>query len=660
MSDYENYTGLYLNTYIIDDFDGGSFNSGWNTDFTNNWPINQWPTGDYVAVKNTSGENIFISGPISGSFDFQMGLRLGPTFTGNHSEHFYIRNYNDDTLYAKLGRNSAGDALEFDNTVTTDTTAWIYSQYSTKYVRLMRGYNLVDNKPVSNGDNDTLYAYYSTDNENWTAFSINATTGSGADFYLTIDGAEDVGILNITLQADSGMPYFNPYIIVETGPEDTIVFAGDTANFDVGITGTGDYLVNWYKVNSDTGITGSIAGATGLSYTTTTLTVLDDGDGYFAKFDYPITGSPEYYTNLATLGVTSALGIVDQPQDQTKIENQTATFDVGATGYDLSYQWYKIDTNTGITGSISGAVSNSYITSPLTLSDSGDGYFVSLSETGSGTIYSDIANSYVYNIISQQPSNKSIYNGGNATFSLGVTGNPDYYQWYYRETNGVTGTISGATGLTYTTDTKTLSDDGEYYWATVTKGYITEYSNRVKLSVSSVLGFITGPQDIIVDEGYTGLYEGSATGYNINYQWYKINEYGNTGAISGATGSTYVVGPVDTDSDNNSYTLCITETDNSNVICSPKAGLTVRESLKVLSQNEVYITEQGTEARFWVVTSGGTQPYSYEWYRSDDGITFTGPIQGATGSTYIAEDVSVTGIGADNGDLFYCKVTDSA
>lgn len=211
MAEHELIPGLYLDTYIYDTFDNNVFDQGWNSDFTNNWSIVEWPSGDYVTSKGTSGENTFVAGPIQGHFDFQMALRLGPTFTGNHSQDFYIRDYNDDTEYLTCGRNPAGTDLQFDNTTTTDTTPWAFSAYDTRYIRIIRGKRLIDNELTDSHSGDIVYGYHSSDSVNWTEFSINATTGGGKDIYLNLDGAEDVGILWIKLQSHRGQFYWNVY-----------------------------------------------------------------------------------------------------------------------------------------------------------------------------------------------------------------------------------------------------------------------------------------------------------------------------------------------------------------------------------------------------------------------------------------------------------------
>ena len=77
------------------------------------------------------------------------------------------------------------------------------------------------------------------------------------------------------------------------------------------------------------------------------------------------------YHNLATgdfidITVTGQPPVVvTHPGDETREEGQTATFSVGATGSSLSYQWQRNGSD------ISGANSNTYTTSTLTLADDG-------------------------------------------------------------------------------------------------------------------------------------------------------------------------------------------------------------------------------------------------------------------------------------------------
>jgi hypothetical protein len=80
--------------------------------------------------------------------------------------------------------------------------------------------------------------------------------------------------------------------------------------------------------------------------------------------------------------------IIVQPEDQTVVVGQSATFSVTAVGSDLVYQWKNNQTP------IPGATSSTYTTPPATLADDKTIFRVDVSN-GGGTVTSQIAKVYV-------------------------------------------------------------------------------------------------------------------------------------------------------------------------------------------------------------------------------------------------------------------------
>jgi hypothetical protein len=75
--------------------------------------------------------------------------------------------------------------------------------------------------------------------------------------------------------------------------------------------------------------------------------------------------------------------IMTQPASQTMAAGSMATFSVkatGATGYALSYQWYKQPMN-GTAAAIASATMTSYTTTAVTTADSGSKFFVTVSNS---------------------------------------------------------------------------------------------------------------------------------------------------------------------------------------------------------------------------------------------------------------------------------------
>ena len=146
--------------------------------------------------------------------------------------------------------------------------------------------------------------------------------------------------------------------------------------------------------------------------------------------------------------------ITVQPVSANKFEGQSVTFDCGATGTGLTYQWRK----NGIT--IIDATSASYTKTELIASDAG-----SYSCKVTGTCGSVTSNGAMLTIdagclnpaITTQPSGASKKLYESVTFSVVATGTNLVYQWKKGGTN-----ISGANNASYTISNLAFTDAGTY------------------------------------------------------------------------------------------------------------------------------------------------------------------------------------------------------
>lgn len=90
-----------------------------------------------------------------------------------------------------------------------------------------------------------------------------------------------------------------------------------------------------------------------------------------------VTSSVAVVTQVAT---GNPPVITEEPADQARIVGQTATFSVTATGTEpLFYQWYRLRNGESVGQPIAGATSASYTTSALVLAESGDQFYVVVS-----------------------------------------------------------------------------------------------------------------------------------------------------------------------------------------------------------------------------------------------------------------------------------------
>jgi T5SS/PEP-CTERM-associated repeat protein len=177
---------------------------------------------------------------------------------------------------------------------------------------------------------------------------------------------------------------------------------------------------------------------------------------------------------------------------------------------------------------------------------------------GCGTIIGTISNSGLISTncggggstapsITTPPQNLTVTNGDSATFTVVGTGNPaPTYQWWKGS-----GKISGATSSAYTIASATLADQASYAVVLANSvGSIT--SAPAALTVLARPTITTPPTNLTVTNGSTATFTVAAAGNPApTYQWFN-----GTGAIAGATASSFSI-PSVTTNDAGSYSVLV-------------------------------------------------------------------------------------------------------
>jgi pectate lyase len=283
---------------------------------------------------------------------------------------------------------------------------------------------------------------------------------------------------------------------INTQPQDQSVFVGQDATFTINASGTAPLSYQWFY-NNDT----LLLDATNASLTVTNAQLSDTGG-------YSVTVSNVYGTPVtsasANLTVTTptAPSIVTQPQDQTVLPGQTATFTVSAGGSaPLGYQWY-FNTNTLIPN----ATSATLIVPNAQVANAGV-YSVVVSNFVSATPSSyavlTVNTNPVAPTFTSQPASQIVLTGVTAVFNAAASGTaPITYQW---NKNG--SSISGATSSTLTL-TNVQSTDAASYTLTA--------SNNIGGAVSTAAILTVTPSIPVVNSAYNLVgFGGSATGGGI-------------------------------------------------------------------------------------------------------------------------------------------------
>ncbi|MCG8385036.1 MAG: hypothetical protein MJA30_05810, partial [Cytophagales bacterium] len=150
--------------------------------------------------------------------------------------------------------------------------------------------------------------------------------------------------------------------------------------------------------------------------------------------------------------------------------------------------------------------------------------------------------------ITVQPSNSTICEAGNTSFSVSASGSGLTYQWQVSTDNGASyanlvngGIYSNVTAASMDITSAGLSENGNFYRVIVSGTCPPAVTSNVAvLSVQGIPSISSSPANATICEGNTTSFNVSATGTGLTYQWQE-NSSGsfvnvtNGGVYSGAT-----------------------------------------------------------------------------------------------------------------------------
>jgi hypothetical protein len=455
------------------------------------------------------------------------------------------------------------------------------------------------------------------------SYTINSVSSSDAgSYYCKVSNVcNSTGVQSSSI---SLTVYSAPVITAQSGNQS--VCSGSAAYFSVTASGSPTPSYQWYY---DTLAIGS---ATNPTHSISSASTTDAGTYYCVASN--LCGSVS--STLKNLTVNTAPTILNVSSSPiTVCEGQSATMSVTASGTSpLSYQWYDGS------GAISGATSSSYTINSVSSSDAGS-YYCKVSNVCNSTgIQSSSISLTVYSapVLTAQSGNQSVCSGSAAYFSVTASGSPTpSYQWYYD-----TLAIGSATNPTHSISSASTTDAGTYYC--VASNLCGSVSSTLKnLTVNTaptILNVSSSP--ITVCEGQSATMSVTASGTSpLSYQWYD-----GSGAISGATSSSYTINSVSS-SDAGSYYCKVSNVCNSTGVQSSSISLTVKSAAVIIAQSGTTEACSGSSASF-SVTASGSSPLSYQWYKNNQAVT------GATNNTLVLSTTTSASAGS-----YYCIISNS-
>jgi len=295
-----------------------------------------------------------------------------------------------------------------------------------------------------------------------------------------------------------------PSISVSGQPQSTNVVQGANANISVTASGTTPLSYQW-RFNGTV-----ISGASASNYLKSDVQPPDAGN-----YSVVVTNAAGSVTSsVAVLTVIIPPTIIAQPQSLAIVQGSNATFSVSAIGTtNLNYQWRFNATNV-----LSGATNASLTITNAQLANAGN-YSVIVSNVA-GVVASSNATLTVLvpPSIVTQPTNQTVVQGGNASFSVTLSAlstTPLAYQWQFNGAN-----IPGANGSSYAKVVVQPSDAGNYS-VVITNAAGSVTSAPASLTVIIPASISTQPANQMAAQGANVTFSVVATGSpSLSYQWY--------------------------------------------------------------------------------------------------------------------------------------------
>ena len=408
---------------------------------------------------------------------------------------------------------------------------------------------------------------------------------------------------------------------------------GGTATFTAGVTGgSGTTGYQWQFNLPGTGWV-DVAGATGISYTTSTLS-----PGNY-EYRVQVTQDP----GCEVISASESVEVIPDPTvsvttgEASYCEGGTTTLTADVTGGSgtTTYQW-QIN-NSGTWEDLSGATLNTYST-PTSLVPGVYEYRVEISQNPGCEVVSSASSVTVVAdpVVTIAADDDSFCDGGATDIMATVTGGTGatLYQWEY---DGVSGweDISGATSDVYNTGALPI---GTHSF----RVRITQANGCDALSASTDIVVSAGPtvsitaDDTEICSGGTATLNSTVSGGsgNTSYQW-QINNSGTWTDIPGATASVYGTATLTTGT--YEYRLTVQQDAGCVAISNPLTITVVADPVVTVSADDLTICNGGSSTLTATVT-GGTGTTQYQWQEYSGGAW--GDITGATAIAYTTPNLT--------------------
>ena len=244
--------------------------------------------------------------------------------------------------------------------------------------------------------------------------------------------------------------------------------------------------------------------------------------------------------------------------------------------------------------------------------------------------------------------------GSTAEFTVVANGDGLKYQWQVLK-NGVWTNCSindGAKTATLTLEAKESRNGCIYHCVVTDKNGNSQTSNEVTLTVVTPLAITTQPEDYSGPVGDYAVFNVSAEGEGLKYQWQvlKNGTWTNCSKNDGAKTATFT--QEIKDSRNGNVYQCVITDKNGDTVTTDEVTLTVKSSLSIVEQPTNFSGSVGNTAKFIVEAQG--DGLKYQWQMLKKGTWTNCSINDGARTNTLSLEIKES----RNGCIYHCIVTD--
>lgn len=616
-----------------------------------------------VIINTLIADNTaYVGGGVFNSTSGSFVTLINVTLVANQGDSLNGGMYSDSAskikVYNSIIWNNTAGVNDLGNVYTTSTSTieFAYSVIQGDY----QGDHVLHTSPLFvNGRNDNYSLSPCSPAIN--AGNNPLYTNAGGDLQKDQDLNNNPRLVGKTI--DMGAYEFQgspaPATRINRQPKDTTV-CGRGASFT--ISATGYQLKYRWQSSKDGKSWAAIAGGTSSTLSISNIQPSDSGTWYRAILT---SGCQEKDTSAAaTLAVSRAPVITSQPQNQTVMEGESASFGVTATGV-TSYQWQSSTDKGTNWGNLTGKTNPTLNLSKVQTADNGNQYRVIVAATcgsvASATATLRVKNSGYCITVNAAPHDMTVCEGSDVSFTISATG-ASGYRWQ-----------SSTDGITWS-DMKNETAER----LQLSNVHASDSGNRYRVVLNSNCGSITsGPAILHVNATrHTTLNKIICYGSAYRFGGKKISGSGTyydtlrttTGCDSTVTlhltvrpkietmlnrtvcsGSTYYFGGKEI-SKSGTYTDTLSSSSGCDSIVILNLQLNTKTTIITQPQNQTICS--GSDAVFQVKATGTN--LAYQWQSSRNATDWVNITDGTAGT------LSLSNMGADQNGMHYRVVINSA